>query len=94
MRRKPIAQMTTEELRAYNRERQRRWRARAKADPEKAAELSARGAEHTARWLAGIMADDERRAAYKERQRLRNREKYWRNKNSAPVKNNGLQRPK
>jgi hypothetical protein len=94
VKRKPIKLMTPDERRAYNRDTQRRRRARISSDPQEAKEQAAKNAEYTARWLAGVKADATRSAAYEERQRVRNREKYLRNKNSPQVENSGLQRPK
>lgn len=94
MRRKPIKLMTAEERRVYNRDNQRQRRARIKADPELARIERERRADHTARWLARVLGDAEKAATYKERQRVRNREKYWRKKNSPRVEKTGLQRPK
>jgi hypothetical protein len=92
--RKPIKLMTTDERRAYNRDTQRRRRARISADPQAAEAQAAKNADYTARWLAGVKADAARRAEYLERQRIRNRKKYLRNKNSPQVEKNSLQRPK
>jgi hypothetical protein len=94
VKRKPIKLMTPDERRAYNRATQRRRRARISSDPQEAKEQAAKNAEYTARWLARIMADAARRAEHLERQRIRNREKYLRNKNSPQVEKNSLQRPK
>jgi hypothetical protein len=71
--RKPIKEMTSEERKAYHRERQKAYRLRQYATPETRAAYLERLRRATAKWREKILADPERAVDLKNKEKERQR---------------------